>query len=1777
MNLRQRPIPTRRRGEANAPTPLKAEYNIIPIHNLLTDHPSLRIPEVRAAAAALRTASFDLRKPPFIAWHDGLDLVDWLGFFFGFQRDNVRNQREHLVLHLANSQMRHHSKPSDPVDAIHPAVLRSFRKKLLRNYISWCSYLGRRPNLLLSNRRDSDLLRRELLYVSLYLLIWGEAANLRFTPECICYIYHHMAMELNQILEDRIDENTGSPFIPPISGENAFLNRVIAPIYNVIKTEVERSRNGTAPHSAWRNYDDINEFFWSRRCFRRLKWPIDRASNFFATTRDKRVGKTGFVEQRTFWNVFRSFDRVWVLLFLFLQAAIIVAWEGKEYPWQALEITDVQVKLLTVFITWSGLRLVQSVLDAGTQYSLVSKETVWLGVRMMLKGVVASTWIIVFSVFYARIWSQKNSDGEWSDGANQKIITFLWAVFVFIIPELLALVLFVLPWIRNLIEETDWMILYLLTWWFHTRIFVGRGLREGLVNNIKYTLFWIAVLASKFSFSYFLQIKPLVAPTKALLDLKGANYDWHEFFNNTNRAAVIFLWVPVVLVYLMDLQIWYSIFSSLVGAIIGLFSHLGEIRNIEQLRLRFQFFASALQFNLKPDEETTSPQATVAHKLRDAIHRLKLRYGLGQPYKKIESSPVEATRFALIWNEIIITMREEDIISDREWELMELPPNCWDIRVIRWPCFLLCNELLLALGQAGELGDSSDRGLWFRMCKNEYTRCAVIEAYDSIRYLFREIIKYNTVEYSIVSKFFTEIDHDIEIEKFIGAYKMTVLPQIHTQLVSLIELLLMPKKDLSKVVNVLQALYELSVREFPSVKKSIAQLRQDGMAPTNPATDSGLLFENAVQFPDDEDAMFYKQLRRLRTILTSRDSMHNVPKNLEARRRISFFSNSLFMNMPRAPRVEKMMAFSVLTPYYDEEVLYGKESLRSPNEDGISTLFYLQKIYEDEWENFMERMRREGMENDKDIWSTKARELRLWASHRGQTLSRTVRGMMYYYRALKMLAFLDSASEMDIRQGSQDIASLGSLKKHTGLDGIGSGKPQHSRNLNRSSSVSLLFKGHEFGCAMMKYTYVLACQMYGYHKGKGDPRAEDILYLMKNNEALRVAYVDEDHVGREEVEYYSVLVKYDQQLKQEVEIYRIRLPGPLKLGEGKPENQNHAIIFTRGDALQTIDMNQDNCFEEALKMRNLLEEFKKHYGIRKPTILGVREYVFTGSVSSLAWFMSAQETSFVTLGQRVLANPLKVRMHYGHPDVFDRFWFMTRGGISKASRVINISEDIFAGFNCTLRGGNVTHHEYIQVGKGRDVGLNQISMFEAKVSSGNGEQILSRDVYRLGHRLDFFRMLSFYFTSVGSYFNTMMVVLTVYTFLWGRLYLALSGVEREAKGRASSGNNDALGTIINQQFIVQIGLFTALPMIVENTIEHGFLHAVWDFLTMQLQLASLFYTFSLGTRTHFFGRTILHGGAKYRGTGRGFVVQHKCFAENYRLYARSHFVKAIELGVILTVYASHSPLAKNTFVYIAMTISCWFLVVSWIMSPFVFNPSGFDWLKTVYDLDDFMDWIWYKGVLVKADQSWETWWYEEQDHLRTTGLWGKLLEIILDLRFFFFQYGIVYRLKIADGNKSIGVYLLSWLYMVAAVAIYVIMTYARDKYAAKQHKNYRLVQVLVTVVMVLVIVLFLQFTDLVVLDLIVSLLAFIPTGWGIILIAQVLRPFLQSTVVWETLVSMARLYDMMLGLIVMVPLALLSWMPGFQAMQTRILFNEAFSRGLQISRILTGKKSNMDI
>ena len=164
----------------------------------------------------------------------------------------------------------------------------------------------------------------------------------------------------------------------------------------------------------------------------------------------------------------------------------------------------------------------------------------------------------------------------------------------------------------------------------------------------------------------------------------------------------------------------------------------------------------------------------------------------------------------------------------------------------------------------------------------------------------------------------------------------------------------------------------------------------------------------------------------------------------------------------------------------------------------------------------------------------------------------------------------------------------------------------------------------------------MSAQVYGKQRRENDPKANDIEFLLHRYPSLRVAYIDSFKVqsrlpnGQTVLteEFYSILIKSERSPTgaQEIkEVYRIKLPGNPVLGEGKPENQNHAIIFTRGEHLQAIDMNQSNYFEEALKMRNLLEEFNVKPDEKRVGIVGFREHIYTGGLSSIANFMALQE------------------------------------------------------------------------------------------------------------------------------------------------------------------------------------------------------------------------------------------------------------------------------------------------------------------------------------------------------------------------------------------------------------------------------------------------------------------------------------------------------------------------------------------------------------------------
>ncbi|KAL0418553.1 UNVERIFIED_CONTAM: Callose synthase 3 [Sesamum radiatum] len=1424
-------------------TEIYVPYNILPLDPDSANQAIMKYPEIQAAVHALRNTR-GLPWPKDYKKKKDEDILDWLQAMFGFQKDNVANQREHLILLLANVHIRQFPKP-DQQPKLDERALDEVMKKLFKNYKKWCKYLDRKSSLWLPTIQQ-EVQQRKLLYMGLYLLIWGEAANLRFMPECLCYIYHHMAFELYGMLAGNVSPMTGENVKPAYGGEEeAFLRKVVTPIYEVIAREAARSKKGTSTHSQWRNYDDLNEYFWSVDCFR-LGWPMRADADFFCKsvnqlrsekdgvretkpTRDRWVGKVNFVEIRSYWHIFRSFDRMWSFFILCLQAMIIIAWNGSGQPSSIFD-PSVFKKVLSVFITAAILKLGQAILDVILSWKARRSMSFHVKLRYILKP----------------------------------------------------------------------------------RLYVGRGMHESTFSLFKYTLFWVLLIITKLAFSFYIEIKPLVVPTRTIMSAHVSTYQWHEFFPQAknNIGVVITIWAPVIL-------IWYAIFSTLFGGIYGAFRRLGEIRTLGMLRSRFQSLPGAFNACLIPEEKN------------EMVKKKGLKATFSRKFEVIPSSKEkEAARFAQLWNKIITSFREEDLISNREMDLLLVP--YWadrDLELIQWPPFLLASKIPIAVDMAKD-SNGKDSELKKRIKSDDYMYSAVCECYASFRSIIKMLVRGNR-EKEVIEYIFSEVDKHITEDNLSTEYKLSALPSLYDLFVRLVKYLLQNKQeDRDQVVILFQDMLEVVTRDI-MMEDHISNLLDsihggpghEGMVPLDQQYQ---LFASAgaIKFPTPESEAWKEKIKRLYLLLTVKESAMDVPSNLEARRRISFFSNSLFMDMPSAPKIRYMLSFSVLTPYYTEEVLFSLPELEVPNEDGVSILFYLQKIFPDEWNNFLERV---NCLNEEELRGSDELEeqLRLWASYRGQTLTRTVRGMMYYRKALELQAFLDMAKDEDLMEGYKAIE-------------LNEDQMKGERSLwTQCQAVS-----------DMKFTYVVSCQLYGIQKRSGDPRAQDILRLMTTYPSLRVAYIDEvEEPSKDRSKkvndkvYYSTLVKAalpksnssepGQNLDQV--IYRIKLPGPAILGEGKPENQNHAIIFTRGEGLQTIDMNQ-----------------------------------------------------------------------------------------------------------------------------------------------------------------------------------------------------ALSGVGETIQDRADILQNTALNAALNAQFLFQIGVFTAVPMVLGFILEQGFLRALVSFVTMQFQLCTVFFTFSLGTRTHYFGRTILHGGAK---NGNCAIV-----------------------GGSPCVWVQQS----------------WFLAGSWLFAPYLFNPSGFEWQKTVEDFRDWTNWLFYRGGIgVKGEESWEAWWDEELSHIQTFS--GRVMETILSLRFFVFQYGVIYKLDVQGDNTSLLVYGYSWI----AFAVIILLFRSKDlSQLSVAAAVYPRSGVFGSTGWLAVAV---AFTKLSIKDIFACILAFLPTGWGILSIACAWKPLVKKIGLWKSMRSIARLYDAAMGILIFIPIALLSWFPFVSTFQTRLMFNQAFSRGLEISLILAGNNPNTGI
>lgn len=702
------------------------------------------------------------------------------------------------------------------------------------------------------------------------------------------------------------------------------------------------------------------------------------------------------------------------------------------------------------------------------------------------------------------------------------------------------------------------------------------------------------------------------------------------------------------------------------------------------------------------------------------------------------------------------------------------------------------------------------------------------------------------------------------------------------------------------------------------------------------------------------------------------------PRNSEAERRISFFAQSLATPILEPLPVDNMPTFTVFTPHYSEKILLSlREIIREDDQfSRVTLLEYLKQLHPVEWDCFVkdtkilaeetaayenadeeERLNEDGLKAKIDDlpfycigFKSAAPEYtlrtRIWASLRSQTLYRTVSGFMNYARAIKLLYRVENPELVQYFGGDPEGLEL-ALEK----------------------------------MARRKFKFVVSMQRLAKFK---EDEMENAEFLLRAYPDLQIAYLDEEPPLNEDEEprVYSALIDGHCEVLDNGRRrpkFRVQLSGNPILGDGKSDNQNHAIIFHRGEYIQLIDANQDNYLEECLKIRSVLAEFEelnvehvnpyapglKNNNDEKPApvaILGAREYIFSENSGVLGDVAAGKEQTFGTLFARTLAQ-IGGKLHYGHPDFLNATFMLTRGGVSKAQKGLHLNEDIYAGMTAMLRGGRIKHCEYYQCGKGRDMGFGSICNFTTKIGAGMGEQMLSREYYYLSTQLPLDRFLSFYYGHPGFHINNLFIQLSLQTFM---LVLAnLNSLAHESilcdydrnvpitdplRPFGCYNLSPAIDWIRRYTLSIFIVFWISfIPLVVQELIERGLWKATQRFFRHFISLSPMFEVFLAQIYSNSLFTDLTVGGARYISTGRGFATSRIPFSILFSRFADS----AIYMGSRSMLILLFGSVAH----WQAPLLWFWASLSALMFSPFLFNPHQFAWEDFFIDYRDFIRWL----------------------------------------------------------------------------------------------------------------------------------------------------------------------------------------------------------------------------
>jgi 1,3-beta-glucan synthase len=450
-----------------------------------------------------------------------------IGSSFGFQTESIKNMKE-FFCSLVLSRLPRYAHCTDCLDSLFEDVLG--KKSNFRIWSEQSGYGIAEVNV------DMD---KKLECLIKYYLIWGEAANLRFCPELICFITA-LALQAD----------------PPEWIPGDFLERIVVPLYSFLRDELYKLKDGywvrkNRDHSEIVGYDDVNEAFWLMKNIEQLK----TTSGKFVMKEPEKTRfqllsevewksflsiRKSFFEKRNGYHVIVNFIRIWLIhLFFFFYMTMASGYSLFDDPVIVISLGG----LLMSAVATISLLFEASFLPYGEIYRTILPSFL-MGLFVSLLCAAAPASCLLLNL----------------DEKLRVIVSWAGAAIGFIVSLLVA---FVFPRFRRAQKPLQ------LRASFH------RLIGERKLFSLS---FWVIIFALKLAVSFLYLISPFVQLLGSLKPLNIALLQ-EDVVTEGFRLFVVTSFVALNFVlFLLDTYIWFIIVMSLSGMMHSLFSGISAFR-----------------------------------------------------------------------------------------------------------------------------------------------------------------------------------------------------------------------------------------------------------------------------------------------------------------------------------------------------------------------------------------------------------------------------------------------------------------------------------------------------------------------------------------------------------------------------------------------------------------------------------------------------------------------------------------------------------------------------------------------------------------------------------------------------------------------------------------------------------------------------------------------------------------------------------------------------------------------------------------------------------------------------------------------------------------------------------------------------------------------------------------------------------------------------------------------------------------------------------------------